>query len=321
MRISHSVLLASALVVAGSSVAFAQDAEGDAAPAVVIGGFVETDLSVPLTGYGPEDDEVLFGLSEVELDFGITPTDGLVLQTDINFFPTLPSLTAETLFEQAYLDYTFGDSGFFISAGKRNAPVGAELIDSIDRFQISQGQVFQILDPFNFTGAYTGWRSDSVVAMLWVTNNWDLPTTENAATVGGRFDYTFAPGMRAGIASTYGPVTSEDPYLMIDADTGLTFGDLNILAEVNFGTSDSISALGFSGTANYAFTDAVSATFRGDYVKRDVDEVTVLDQASVALAGLLAINDNLRSAIELRAFMPKDQDLYMLGQLQLIGHF
>jgi hypothetical protein len=295
-------------------------AQAQDAPVVEVHGFAESDVSVPITGYAPEADAVTVGLTEAEVDIIASPTETMIIRTDMNWFPSLDTTRFDDLIEQAYFDYSFGpNSGGFIAAGKINAPIGAELIDSIDRFQISQGQIFAITDPFNLTGVFGGYRANGITAIAWISNNWDLPTTPEAATAGGRFDYAFDAG-HVGVATSYGPIVADQPYLLLDVDTGLTFGNLNLLGEVNFGTSESIDSIGFSATANYGFTDMFSGTIRADYLSRETQDV-VIDTATVTLAGLLDVTENLRAAAEVRAWLPSGGETQMLGQLQLIGHF
>lgn len=308
-------LTCSLVVVFAAAVAHAQDS-----PVVEVHGFAESDVSIPIMGYAPEADAVTVGLTEAEVDVIASPTETMLIRTDMNWFPSLPAVSFDSLIEQAYFDYSFGpNSGGFIAAGKINAPIGAELIDSIDRFQISQGQIFAITDPFNLTGVFGGYRANGITAIAWISNNWDLPTTPESATAGGRFDYAFDAG-HVGVATSYGPIVADEPYLLLDVDTGLTFGNLNLLGEVNFGTSESIDSIGFSVTANYGFTEKFSGTVRADWLSRETPDVEI-DTTTATVAGLFDVTENLRAAAEVRAWFPAGTDTQLLGQLQLIGHF
>ena len=305
----------SMVLISGAVVAHAQDT-----PVVEVHGFVESDVSIPILGYAPEADAVTVGLTEAEVDIIASPTENMLIRTDMNWFPSLPTTRFDDLIEQAYFDYSFGpNSGGFIAAGKINAPIGAELIDSIDRYQISQGQIFAITDPFNLTGVFGGYRANGITAIAWISNNWDLPTTPESATAGGRFDYAFDAG-HVGVATSYGPIVADEPYLLLDVDTGLTFGNLNLLGEVNFGTSESIDSIGFSVTANYGITERFSGTVRADWLSRETPDV-VIDTTTATVAGLFDVTENLRAAAEVRAWFPSGGDTQLLGQLQLIGHF
>jgi len=323
MSIHKSKLSALSVAIVASTVAANASAEEEttdvvveepaAETAVSFSGFVDASLFVPLAGYADDGDEVLLGLDQVEVDIEAQPHDDLLIRTDINFFPAAGVPTFDSLVEQGFFDYSFGGGGFF-QVGKRNAPVGAEAIDPVDMYQYSYGQLFVNATPSNLTGFFGGYRGDAFGAMVWVTNDWDLSTTPRSATPGLRLSYAFDSGA-VGLSSTYGPVVSDDPYLMVDVDAAFGFGDLTLLAEANVGTSDAISSVGALVTANYAVSDTFSATLRADYLNREVGEEEI-DQVSLTLAGLLAIADNYGALAELRADLPSGADPVITGAVE-----
>jgi hypothetical protein len=315
-RLSISIVPVVMLLASASAVAQEAVVEEEAAPPVVnVTGFVNTLAIMPLNeAAGGGIDASTFGLEQVEVDFTIAPTDDLVIQSDLNFFPASPVTRADDLVEQAFFDYSIGEGGF-ISAGKRNAPIGAEALDQPGRYQISLGQLFTYTTPSNITGAFGGYRNDDLMIMVWVTNNWDLPTTAKTATPGGRVQYSLDSGYVA-VSGTYGPMAGEAQTALVDLDTGWTVGDLTVLGEVGFASLDDTTSLGFMVAGNYAFTDMFSATLRGDYLDRDIvgSERTA---SSATVAGLLDFNDHLRGIVEFRADLVQDQDAAMTAAVQM----
>lgn len=316
-----------------ASPALAQD-EAEAPgfePSITISGFVDTSVYMPITGFPAAGDEVTFGVDQVEVDFEAMPAEGLTLRTDLQVFPSASFSTADpelfifdNLLEQGYIDYETS-GGYFVRAGKANAPIGAEGIDPVDLYQYSQGQLFTSATPSNLTGLFTGYRGDKFSAQVWVTNDWDLPGTPRSATPGLRLELPFSAG-HVGLSSTFGPVVSDDPYLMVDVDTALSFGDLTILGEVNFGTSDALETVGFLATLSYAINDWVAATLRGDYLMQTMTEtvggVTAeveSNAASITGAGLFTLADNFGAVVELRADLPEGSDPAVAGAFELLA--
>lgn len=278
---------------------------------LTISGFVDTSVYVPLSGFPQDADEPTLGLDQVEVDFTVTPGDGLTLQADINAFPADGTpLTGDSLFEQGFLDWEHG-SGFFVRAGKANAPIGAEGIDPVDLYQYSQGQLFTNATPSNLTGVFTGYRSEGFSGQLWLTNEWDTPGTPLSASPGARFEYAFDSGA-VGLSSTVGPLSSDDPYIMFDVDASIGIGDLTILGEANFGTSDAAERMGGLATFNYAISSVAAATVRVDYLRQKlIDGDAVFEEGVVTLtaAGLFGVTDNFGVVTEIRADLSDNENV------------
>ena len=278
---------------------------------LTISGFVDTSVYIPLSGFPQDADEPTFGLDQVEVDFTVTPGDGLTLQADINAFPADGTpLTGDSLFEQGFLDWEHG-SGFFVRAGKANAPIGAEGIDPTDLYQYSQGQLFTNATPSNLTGVFTGYRSEGFSGQLWLTNEWDTPGTPLSASPGARVEYAFSSGA-VGLSSTIGPLSSDDPYIMVDVDASVGVGDLTILGEVNFGTSDAVERVGALATFNYAISSIASATIRVDYLSQKITEGdAIFDDGTVSVtgAGLFTVTDNFGVVTEVRADISDNENV------------
>lgn len=289
--------------------------EEESVPLVIVSGFVNTLVNIPVSGYSDADDAVTFGLEQVEVDFTLNPHEDVDVRVDLNYFPANESLLMDDVVEQAWVDYSIGERGFIL-AGKRNAPVGVEALDQPDRYQITLGQLFTYTTPSNLTGFFGGVRTDRVTVMAWVTDAWDLPTTPSTATFGGRVEVGFDSGYIAA-STSYGPVINADTdYYVVDLDTMWFVGDLTLLGEVDIGGEPDWSSFGVMGGANYAFSDLFSLTGRVDYLNREDPDLTI-DAVSATLAGLFVINDYLRAIAEVRADVPAEADTAITAALQL----
>lgn len=320
------IVLPMALSVAFAAPAFAQDEEGGG-DIVTLSGFVDTSVFMPLSGY---DSEVwTFGVDQVELDVTVEPGDGLTLQMDINAFPQNGTpITGDSLIEQGYLDYEL-DSGFFFRAGKANAPIGAETVDPTGLYQYSVGQIFGIIAS-NLSGAFMGYRGDTIAAQVWATNDWDTPGGVEKPIIGGRFDYMFSSG-HVGLSFTQGPIGNDayDGYTMVDVDTAVEVSDLTILGEVHFGTGQSpvhpaeeTTNIGALLTLSYAINDWVAATVRGDVLSTTIGDADALTSISATGAGLFSITDNYGVVAEIRADIPDsdtDLDTAVSGALEFLA--
>lgn len=283
---------------------------------ITLGGFVDTSLFVPLE----ESPDVLIGLDQVELDVEARPAAGLRLRTDLNVFPAAAGFSADSLLEQGFVEYFFGggDEGFFLTAGKRNAPIGVESVDPIDMYQFSHGLLFSFATPTNLTGFFTGWTGHGLTVMAWATNDWDTPTTADSASAGGRVAYDFGRGT-VGLSGTYGPFAAGEPLTMLDLDVAVTLGDLYLFLEGNWGREAGENSFGALVKAHYAFTDRLGGTLRWDWLDRPFDGLD--DRSSATAAFLFAFNEHLAGVVEVRADMAAFEEPDWTGAVELTAKF
>lgn len=296
---------------------------------VSLTGFVDSSLGYTFTPEALTHDGVRLGLDQVELDVDATLTTGLRVRADLNWFPAEvlnpddgAAYVIDSLVEQAFGEFfCSGDGhGFFVRAGKWNAPIGFEVIDPTGLWQYSQGLLFTHAAPSNLTGVALGWVGATTQAQLWVTNDWDLPTTPKDASLGGRVQQALGDVGTLGLSVMYGALVDDPGRLMIDLDLALTFGKLRLGAEANYGKRGDARSLGFLVSGNYAFSDRVSATLRVDYLDRDIADFPYKG-ASVTGAGLFTLTPGLTLVAELRADLPDGQDTIVGGALELTAAF
>jgi len=277
-------------------------AQEEAAPAatetgVKFSGFVDASVFAVLASE-VEDPEFFdgfaLGLDQVELDVEAAVTGDLTVRTDLNFFPGAGAASFDSLVEQAYAEYSMGDSGFFVQVGKRNAPIGIEALDPVDMYQYSQGLIFAGATPSNLNGVFFGWSDGAISALAWGTNDWDTPKVGGKPSAGARFEYAFDAG-HVGLSSTYSLATEA---LMVDTDAKAGFGDFTAFLEGNYGSAADVDTTGFLVKGNYALSEDFSATLR-------YDMLTVGEEASssASAAVLLTLAEGLSGCAEVRMDM------------------
>lgn len=292
-------------------------------PVVKLSGFIDSSISYKFTPEAESKKGVSLGLDQVELDIDVAVTDGLQVRTDLNLFPAeAAGLNGfDRIVEQAFFEwYCGGDKGLFLRGGKWNAPIGFEVADPTGLWQYSQGLLFTRATPTNLTGFALGWAGESTTVQLWVTNDWDTPSTPKDASVGGRVQQSLGDTGTIGLSTTYGAFVDDPAKLMVDLDAALTFGDLKLGAQFNFGKQDDLQSLGFLIAGNYTFSDVVSATVRFDWLDREIMDLPYKGM-SITGAGLFNITSGLGLIAEVRADMPDGGDTTVGGALELLATY
>ncbi len=295
-------------------------------------GFVDTSLTYSFMPEGVRDaNGVSLGLDQAEIDVIVALAPGLTLRTDLNWFPGAGAASFGGIVEQAFAEwYPAGhDKGFFLRAGKWNAPIGFETIDPTGLYQFSQGLLFSFATPANLNGFAFGWHAHEFKAQLWLTNDWDVDKTPKDASVGGRLDVPLGDTGTVGLSTTYGAIQDSDlAVFMVDVDAALTFDALTIGAQVNFGLQDEAQSLGFLLMGSYAVNDMLGATLRFDYLDREFG--TVYKGMSITAAAMIGLvqaeRDGSKTTAlalipELRFDLPDGGDTVGTFALELLASF
>ncbi len=305
-----------------SAVAAAGSAHAD--PQVTLSGFIDSSITYRFLPEAEAKKGVSLGLDQVELDVSVAVGGGLRVRTDLQLFPAegASALVFDRIVEQGFAEFFFAgeDKGFFLRAGKWNAPVGFEVIDPTGLWQYSQGLLFMKATPSNLTGFALGWVGPSTQAQLWVSNDWDTPSTPKDATLGLRVQQAIGSAGTVGVSSTLGALNDEKMRFMADLDLAFVFGRLKLGGEFNFGKLGSLTSIGFLLSANYLLSDRLSLTARFDFLDREITD-NPYKGMSATVAACVNLTKGLDLIAEVRADLPKDADEILGGALEVLGSF
>jgi len=227
-----------------------------------------------------EPDRNSFSMDEVEVDITGKADEKVSFRMDMQYVNSDGTLTADEIIEQAYVDVNLDQ--FLLTFGKFNAPIGFELLDKPDMYQISHAMVFNLGIPTNLTGAMVSGSYGMFDLNLYVANGWDLIEDNNKdKTFGARLGITPMAGINVGLSLIVGKEkdvagSSADAKTLTAFDVDFTFDlveHLIIGAELNFGSYEEQSVTnpgtdaewtGYLVTAHYAFTEMYGLTLRID---------------------------------------------------------
>ncbi|MBK8231232.1 MAG: outer membrane beta-barrel protein [Candidatus Eisenbacteria bacterium] len=176
--------------------------------------------------------------------------------------------------EQGWMEYRPERvSGLVLTAGRFNAPIGFELLDTPDMYQISHSLVFNYGTPANLTGLMGAYPLGGGFDLkAYAANDWERNSENNAVpTFGGRVGWT-QPGRIAGGLSVLSGKRDESQVegnTVVDLDLSLTPSErLLIGAEFNLGTTSVAdqdrSWTGFLVMAHYRLHPGLGLTGRFD---------------------------------------------------------
>lgn len=304
------------------------------APSVAFHGFVDGAVTTQVyVGEDQLDNEpVVFGLNDAELDVIAQPTERLTLRMDLQFGPANFNGSAEgtgqdatveilaNIVEQAYVDYhrSPDGEGFFLKFGHYNAPIGAESVDRPDMLQYSHGLLFDLATPTNVTGFGGGYNNDRVTAQLFIMNDWEEYYSPGDLAFGARVDASFNAGSIGAVIMVNDVVNAEDSgEFTFDVDASFTTGIATLIVEYYLGYLiadiegiENRVATGVLLKAHFIFNEVFELTARGEYLQR-YDDALNLPNVSLprsgayhgfeaTLAGIFNLSDNLYTTLELR---------------------
>jgi hypothetical protein len=216
--------------------------------------------------------------------------------------------------EQGRLDYkpSFAPS-LTLTGGRFNAPIGFELLDPPDMYQITHGLLFTYCTPANLTGAMAGLglgRGFDVKA--YAANDWELNGENNGSpTFGGRLGWTSGTTFSGGVSLVSGmrDPAQEIRNSVLDLDVAwnpaaklLVGGEWNgCQADV---AGSGASWMGFMLMANWKLHPACSVTARYDWVN-DPDDLLFgsglqEQRSSATVAPSVVLGPGMRLQGELR---------------------
>jgi len=225
--------------------------------------------------------------------------------------------------EQGWLAYkpAFAN-GLTLTAGRFNAPIGFELLDSPDMYQVTHGLLFTYCTPSNLTGAMVALGlGHGFDVKAYAANDWELNSENNGSpTYGGRLGWTNGGLLSGGVSLLSGMRDPEQEVRNTVLDVDLTCtptAHLTLGAELNGCQADlagsDASWAGFMLMAHWKLHERLGLTGRYDLVD-DSDDLLFASglqeqRSSATLAPVVNLGPGMQLFGELRLDM-SDADVF-----------
>lgn len=255
-----------------------------------------------------------FGVDQVEVDLEHHAGERSLVRADLEWLKDGEGYLAQV--EQAFMTYSF-DSGWALSFGKFNAPIGVEALDPTEMFQYSHSLLFTYAAPTNLTGLKLARDlGGGVDVQAHLSNGWDRATADKHVTAGGRLGVA-----RGGFSGGIGAISGrEDPEgeapdrltrTVIDSDLTLLTGAWRICGEVNYGDvtmlADDAQWLGLLLMGHIDFSERAGLTLRLDQI----------DDQDGYLFGTVAGEFQTRRSLTVAPTFVLDEGLGALAELRV----
>lgn len=185
--------------------------------------------------------------------------------------------------QQGYVTYKVPlGEGLDVKLGKWATLLGAEVIESVNNFNISRSYLFGFAIPFTHTGLLLTYPVDSLVSLsAGVVNGWDNVIDNNdAKTFIGQMLFTPAEIFSLAVNGIWGPEQADqnkNKRWVIDVVPTLKpFKDFTLQANFDYGEEGNVSSIGRDAQwwgialiANYDFTDQFGVALRGEFFNDD----------------------------------------------------
>jgi hypothetical protein len=299
MRNTTRAIIAAAIVAAAPRLLLAADAPAAPAPpppAVPALGDLLTGWGLTVSGdiaasyyhsngypgsewRGFDQDHDSFQLDEAGLQIGYQPKTGIggfvdiIAGTDAQILSANEGGSGSSVdVRQAYLQYATGP--LTVIAGKFVTLAGAEVINPSQDTNFSRSLLFWELEPLDHTGFRATYAvTDTVSVVVGVNNGWNSTDTDFGSKT-GEFSATFTPNKMLSFAATgyFGKISDGVDLSLIDlVGTYNVTSALTLILNADFyqqsgDFSPHTHVNGFAGYANYAFTDSLRLSVRGEYL-------------------------------------------------------
>jgi hypothetical protein len=242
---------------------------------------------------GFDQDHDSFQLDEAGLQIGYQPKQGIggfvdvIAGTDAQILNENESVTksgstsaSSVDARQAYLQYATGP--LTIIAGKFVTMAGAEVINPSQNTNYSRSLLFWELEPLDHTGLRATYAAtDTLSVTVGVNNGWNYTDLSTSGSKTGEFNATWTPNKIVSLAVT--GYFGKDNVLYDGQELSLIdfVGTYNVTSALtlilnadfkqssgngNAGDDLTTHVNGFAGYANYAISDALRVSVRGEYL-------------------------------------------------------
>jgi hypothetical protein len=244
-------------------------------------------LAPDLTWRAFDGDHDSFQLDEAGLQIGYQPKTGIggfvdvIAGTDAQILNENESNNNSSIdVRQAYLQYATGP--LTIIAGKFVTMAGAEVINPSQNTNFSRSLLFWELEPLDHTGFRATYAAtDTLSFSAGVNNGWNYTDLSASGSKTGEFNATYTPNKIVSVALTgyFGKDTVlfngqelslidiVGTYNVTSALTLMLNVDLKQVSGNGIDGDDATQHInGFAAYTNYAISDSMRVSFRGEYV-------------------------------------------------------
>ena len=228
-----------------------------------------------------------FQLDEAGLQIGYQPKSGIggfvdvIAGTDAQILSLNEGGSGNSVdVRQAYLQYATGP--LTIIAGKYVTMAGAEVINPAQNTNYSRSLLFWELEPLDHTGIRATYAAtDTLSISVGVNNGWNYTDLSTSGSKTGEFNATWTPNKIVSLAVT--GYVGKDNVLYDGQELSLIdfVGTYNVTSALTLqlnadfkqtsgngmaGNDPTTHVNGFAGYANYAISDALRVSVRGEYL-------------------------------------------------------
>ncbi|HTV77416.1 MAG TPA: outer membrane beta-barrel protein [Steroidobacteraceae bacterium] len=239
------------------------------------------------TWRGFDQDHDSFQLDEAGLQIGYQPKQGVggfvdvIAGTDAQILSLNEGGSGNSVdVRQAYLQYATGP--LTIIAGKYVTLAGAEVINPAQDTNYSRSLLFWELEPLDHTGIRATYAAtDTLSFSVGVNNGWNYTDLSVSGSKTGEVNATWTPNKTFSLAAT--GYFGKDDVLFDGQELSLVdiVGTYNVTSALTLilnadfkqtsgnglsGTDATTHINGFAGYANYALSDALRVSVRGEYL-------------------------------------------------------
>jgi hypothetical protein len=236
---------------------------------------------------GFDQDHDTFQLDEAGLQIGYQPKTGIggfvdvIAGTDAQILSENEGGSGNSIdVRQAYLQYATGP--LTIIAGKFVTMAGAEVINPSQNTNFSRSLLFWELEPLDHTGFRATYAAtDTLSLSVGVNNGWNYTDLSASGSKTGEFNATYTPNKMLSFALT-GYFGKDDviyngqelslidfvgTYNVTSALTVIVNADMKQVSGNGIDGDDSTQHInGFAAYGNYAISDSMRVSLRGEYV-------------------------------------------------------
>jgi len=256
---------------------------------LTVTGFI--DMSY-LTSSTDDSTESVFGIDQVEVQFGYQLDDKLSANVEVEYQENGVDL------EQAVLMYAVSDS-FSVKAGRFLSYSGFEAEEPTGLFQYSGTGYAPLFYGYYQQGVSAAYSGSNFTVAVSLVNDLAGPTSTDSSKPGIETMIAFMPTDEITVKGFYSTEEDKD---FINLWGSYSKDALTLGAEFNSATDDAADteSTGYLVMGNYAMSDKVAVTVRYHAYETETAGVTTTDSSGITFAPSYTVSDNVLIVAEYR---------------------